>query len=129
MSVISHAGEDYGIPTVNIQDDASATTLDATKVPTGQTMNNVLNSNFVKFTYTELSAAVTVAANTPAVSLTSFDIGIPIAIFLENYNTAALNNLILYPIKWYSTFYLAAYNTTNGAITVPKDTKLWVAYL
>lgn len=45
MSVISHGGEDYGIPTVEIQDDASATTLDATKVPTGQTIDNYITTN------------------------------------------------------------------------------------
>ena len=45
MSVISHGGEDYGIPTVDVQDDASATTLDATKVPTGQTIDNYITAN------------------------------------------------------------------------------------
>lgn len=70
MSVISHAGEDYGIPTVNIQDDASATTLDATKVPTGQTMNNVLNSNFVNKNWTKKTISLQNSALNSTSSIT-----------------------------------------------------------
>ena len=45
MAVISHCGVDYTAPTVEVQSDASATSLEATKVPTGQTITSYLNSN------------------------------------------------------------------------------------
>ena len=129
MSVISHGGEDYGIPTVDIQDDASATTLDATKVPTGQTMNNVLNSNFVKYKIVSVPSAVTVAANANGTGLTTFSDGVPVAFSIENYNDASMNNLIPYITKWYSTWYLSVKNAGGAAVTVPKDMRLFVAYL
>ena len=47
MAVISHCGVDYTAPTVEVQSDASATSLEATKVPTGQTITSYLNSNFL----------------------------------------------------------------------------------
>ena len=50
MAVISHCGVDYTAPTVEVQSDASATSLEATKVPTGQTITSYLNSNYAKIT-------------------------------------------------------------------------------
>ena len=47
MAVISHCGVDYTAPTVEVQSDASATSLEATKVPTGQTITSYLNSKIV----------------------------------------------------------------------------------
>lgn len=45
MPIISHMGVDYDSPNIQIQDNASATDLDNTKVPTGQTIESFLNTN------------------------------------------------------------------------------------
>lgn len=48
MPIISHMGVDYDSPNVQIQDNASATDLDNTKVPTGQTIKSYINKITVK---------------------------------------------------------------------------------
>lgn len=53
MPIISHMGIDYDSPNIQIQDNASATDLDNTKVPTGQTIESFFlnNKNNTALTY------------------------------------------------------------------------------
>ena len=44
MALFSYKGVDYDTPAYPIQNDPSATSLDATKIPTGQTVEGYLNS-------------------------------------------------------------------------------------
>ena len=60
MAVISHCGVDYTAPTVEVQSDASATSLEPTKVPTGQTITSYLNSNFLDIKRVTAGTNVTV---------------------------------------------------------------------
>lgn len=52
MPAIRFKGVDYTTPTVYVQSDASATDLENTKVPTGQTIKSYLNSNIITITGT-----------------------------------------------------------------------------
>lgn len=51
MPLISHMGIDYDSPNIQIQDNASATDLDNTKVPTGQTVKAYINKNITTKEY------------------------------------------------------------------------------
>lgn len=55
MPIISHMGVDYDSPNVQIQDNASATDLDNTKVPTGQTIESYVSSNYCPKTPTVIA--------------------------------------------------------------------------
>lgn len=47
MGIIFHKKKKYGGTGVKVQSDASATSLNALDVPNGQTIESVLNSNFL----------------------------------------------------------------------------------
>ena len=88
----------------------------------------MLNSNFVKWKSVVLSSAVSCAAN-KSTGIITFSGGIPICAFIENYNTAGVNELVPYCAKWYSTYYVYARNTTGAAITIPVNTTVYVGYI
>ena len=48
MALFSYKGVDYDTPAYPIQNDPSATSLDATKIPTGQTVANYTDNLFMK---------------------------------------------------------------------------------
>lgn len=56
MPIISHMGVDYDSPNIQIQDNASATDLDNTKIPTGQTVESYIDSK--KYSYTGTGAYI-----------------------------------------------------------------------
>lgn len=49
MGIIFHKKKKYGGAGVKVQSDASATSLDALKVPNGQTIESYINSKFVVY--------------------------------------------------------------------------------
>lgn len=112
-----------------VQDDGTATDLTDGALATGRTLESWANNNLVKYKIVSLPSAVTVAANANGVGLTTFSGGVPVAFSIENYNDATINNLIPYITKWYSTWYLSVKNTGGAVVTVPKDMRLFVAYL
>lgn len=61
MPIISHMGVDYDSPNIQIQDNASATDLDNTKIPTGQTIENYIKT---KGTVTYTDRTVTTGTST-----------------------------------------------------------------
>lgn len=48
MPIISYMGEDFDSPNIQIQDNASATDLDNTKIPTGQTIESYVTNQYTK---------------------------------------------------------------------------------
>ena len=64
MPIISHMGVDYDSPNIQIQDNASATDLDNTKIPTGQTIESYVNNKTGGFSIRSVRYAI--ANNTNA---------------------------------------------------------------
>lgn len=59
MSIVSHMGIDYDYPTLQIQNNSSATDLDNNKVPTGQTIKSYLyrKNDYIQFVWETVYAA------------------------------------------------------------------------
>lgn len=87
-----------------------------------------LNSNFVKWKTIVLPGNVSCAANR-STGIIAFSDGVPICAFINNYNTAGVNDLVPFCTKWYSTYGVYVRNTTGAAITIPANTTIYVGYV
>ena len=68
MAVITLGGVDYPAPATHVQMDPEATEFEPNKVPTGATIDSVLNSNFVKKEWTFIKEQATLTDVTVNIS-------------------------------------------------------------
>ena len=53
----------------------------------------------------------------------------PLAVMPEIYTVNHIENVIFYASRWYSNFNIMAFNSGSSAITLPKDSPLYVLYI
>ena len=89
-----------------------------------------LNTNYVKWSSVKLTSAVTINPSPTVAALCSLTGNITVlGAFINHYNTVGANSLVTFGARWYSAFSIMAYNPTSSAITIPKDTYIFYAYI
>ena len=83
----------------------------------------------MKWDSVTLTAATTCAANTTTNLVNLSGNKTVLGAFLNTNNTTNANFLILYGTRSSSKFSIYARNTTSSAVTIPKDTIIFFAYI
>ena len=111
MPVIRYKGVEYGGPSVHIQSDATATDLENTSVPNGQTIKSYLNSNIGVF-YTATWKATT---STATGTVLTNDLTLPKGKYIIHGQLPTVSN----------TSSLYGISATSGTIVKPVTELYW----
>ena len=116
MGALYHNGHFYGSFDAPIQSDPTATSFESGKVPTGDTIESVLNTNLVlpktsEFTYSGVASAV-------------FSSSVCLVVIYGNFKGKTTSNMSLTSFKYYDTTTHDV--TTSSSINSINDSQMVV---